>query len=785
MNEHMTRLALSALPLLLLAPSAARALEPADAVAAHQQLATTTFGPETPVPAAGTAFTRDVASWRLEAGTLRLQKPLADGAVTGAVFTGRGSFRIEVPDRVERAQLTRFTGKPEQASFEIAFDRLLLRAPGGVDRLLGVEAALPWTPEPLALERRNRWRDQQLRDADARVVAGLLIPGDEYLWVDMHTAEHGWVSFEVEPWRQEELAVDRFERGFPERWLSLDRAEDRGADGAPSMRRRDAVRIDDVEIKADLRAAGRAPRAGSTEQHPRLGRFTVTLTMTPQLDGARALRLALDPEAQVSAVRDAAGATLAFLRQGTHEQTSWLGDPLQDDDLLVVLPAPLRAGTPVRVTVDYTLQVLTFVGGRSWYPDEADSYLEDPHTGTIDILVPARVEARAMGALVSNEKEGDARRLRYRVERPTMMLTFVLAEHALEEEVKLAGAPTVRVFGPDPGSTGRAKLHNVGADVVNSTAYFQQLFGMPLRGDQLTVTSITASHGQAFEGFLHLAEGTFDTAHPGASELFHAHEVAHQWWGHRVPWASYRDQWLSEAFAEYSAMMFVEAAVENGPRHLQEVLDAYRQMLLGSLRGAMGKFARPGLLPLNDAQRARVGPIAIGWRAGTSDAPGGYFAQAYHRGAWTLHMLRTLLRQRTKSDETFLRVLRTFLAEHDGKPATTADFVAAVERAAPGEWDWFFEQWVYGTAIPTYRWRHEILDKPEGKVLVLQVRQEGVPSGFKMPVPVVLELGGDKQGTLMVLVDQPEERFEIPLPAAPKKVTFAPGHMMLARVERW
>lgn len=39
------------------------------------------------------------------------------------------------------------------------------------------------------------------------------------------------------------------------------------------------------------------------------------------------------------------------------------------------------------------------------------------------------------------------------------------------------------------------------------------------------------------------------------------HEVAHQWWGHAVGWASYHDQWLSEGFAEFSAGLFLQKAV--------------------------------------------------------------------------------------------------------------------------------------------------------------------------------------------------------------------------------
>src|SRR5688500_17076149 len=39
------------------------------------------------------------------------------------------------------------------------------------------------------------------------------------------------------------------------------------------------------------------------------------------------------------------------------------------------------------------------------------------------------------------------------------------------------------------------------------------------------------------------------------------HEVAHQWWGHIVGWSTYRDQWISEGFAEFSASLYVQHAV--------------------------------------------------------------------------------------------------------------------------------------------------------------------------------------------------------------------------------
>ena len=37
------------------------------------------------------------------------------------------------------------------------------------------------------------------------------------------------------------------------------------------------------------------------------------------------------------------------------------------------------------------------------------------------------------------------------------------------------------------------------------------------------------------------------------------HEVAHQWWGQTVGFNSYRDQWMSEGFADFSAYCFCKA----------------------------------------------------------------------------------------------------------------------------------------------------------------------------------------------------------------------------------
>ena len=620
-------------------------------------------------------------------------------------------------------------------------------------------------------------------DVDARVIAGLLTPGDEFFLAEMETGEHGWLTYEFEPWRREEIELRHLQRGFSESWVSLDRAEDRGPDGRPSLTRRDAVRVRHADVRADFTAPGKGARRGLTETHPRLGALSVELTLEAVISDPSAIRLSLHPYAEVSAVW-LDGREAPFLRHHIGGRGFGIDSDLYADDLLVVLPAPLEAGAEHTVTVDYQLEVLNYLSGRFWYPDEADSYLEDRHTGTFEITVPEKIEIRAMGRREGEpEISGRTRTERWVVDEPTFMLSFTFAERPYEYEIEREGHPTVEVFGPGLGM--EAKFHNVAADVSNATAFFETLFDMPLGVDRLRVSSIVAGHGQAFHGFLHMGEGSFHLERPGASEMFRAHETAHEWWGHRVVWATYRDQWLSEAFAEYRAMMFVQAAAENGEKHFDEALFAYGEALQGSIAAGFSAFQRAGVVPLNDKLREEIGPIAVGQRAATADAPGAYVAQAYLRGPWVLHMLRVMLRNLTKSDDLFVKVLTDFLHRYDGKAATTRDFIDSLTATAPGEWDWFFDQWVYGTAIPTYAWDWKA-EKGEGgrHVLALTVRQENVPDGFRMPVPVKIDFGGGQEGQAVVLVDEREETFRLPLPARPRDVELNPDRAVLANVKK-
>jgi hypothetical protein len=735
-----------------------------------------------PVPEGGLRWEDEGASWELTSGKIWTGEPDSDGRITAWAFEGQGRFRMAVPDPVELAQLRRFTRKPDLASIDEPFSSLVVRTTGELpDALANLPKASDYAVLPLARERQEGWLTQRFEDVDARVLAGLLTPGDRYVRADVRTAGFGWLTWEYDARRLEEIRLETYNAPFDalEVWLALDRAAERDARGRPASRvRPGALDLVHADLAVDLSRAGRdKDRWG--------GRFRADLRLRGGVPGARAIQLFLDPMAKVTDVREG-DHPLTFVRDHVGARRSILDDRLYDDSLLILLDEPLAAGAERRIEIDYELETGNYVASHFWYPDTEDdeTFLTDPHTGRLEITTRRKFETRSMGRKVE-EKEGPDGTVTtvWEIDRPTKMLTFTFAEKVHEERASVAGAPEVACFGSMIEVSRRKRFAEVGHDVAESLAFFGDLLDAPLAstpGEPFYVTSIQAAHGQSFDGFLELGEQSFDILGPGVAELFHAHETAHQWWGHRVGAATYRDAWLGEAFAEYSAMMFVEKKVADGPRFYQEILRSYHDELTGSIKSGFSKFSRMDVNLRNRAHSDRIGPIGLGWRANTGELPSAYSSLVYAKGAVVLHMLRRMI-----GDEAFVGALRDFLHAHDGGTASTADFAAAVAGRVPGDWSWFFDEWVDRSEIPTYRWSADIASAPaaDGTWPVrLRVAQTDVPAGFRMPVPVRADLDGGTAEERTVLVDKPEETFELRFSRRPRSVTFDPDDAVLAQV---
>ena len=103
----------------------------------------------------------------------------------------------------------------------------------------------------------------------------------------------------------------------------------------------------------------------------------------------------------------------------------------------------------------------------------------------------------------------------------------------------------------------------------------------------------------------------------------------------------------------------------------------------------------------------------------------------YQKGAWVLHMLRTLV-----GGEVFDEGVRSYYAEFKDRNASTSDFRRHIEEASGRELGWFFDEWLYQGGIPHLN-GHWTYDETSGK-LALTIQQTQPEYSFR--VTPVLEL---------------------------------------------
>jgi hypothetical protein len=726
---------------------------------------------------------RDTASWTLRSGKVRLMEPAANGRCTGLIFEGDGQFTMTVPDAVELAQLRRFALRPQLRAIDTPFTEMVLRVSDEtIDRLFAGGARPPFASQALAEKRHNHWLIDLRMDVDAAIVAAMA-NGDVAMTASMRTADFDWLTWDYDGTRREEIQLIRWWRQFPEVWLSLDRAEDRQPNGRPGADRGRPARLDAIDVKADLTRYSLTAPVGETRQRKVKGHYRVEETITMLRDGLSALRLQLEPTAWNLTARDDRGDALSVVRDHIGARSASLDDKIYDQVLTLFFPAPPQRGEQRRIVFDYDLETENYAPGRSWYPTFPEAF--DAHTARLDLLVNKRNEIRAMGELKSETETDRGKRSVWVVSKPAVMITFSTAEHFEEASVRLPDQPEIISFGDVARLNAGTRVRNAAVDVANSVQFFQNILAEKLDTPRLYVTSITSDHGQAFDGFLHLSEWSY-SGQPGAEEMFRAHETAHEWFGHKVGWKSYRDQWLTESFAEYAAMMFVQSTVKDGTRHFNEILDAYEGVLKANMLGGFSKFSRPWLARMlrNSAFRQRLGPIDLGYRAGTGELPFGYMVQTYYKGPLVLHMLRSLLRYKTQSDDLFIRVLRDFVHQYSGKQASTADFQRVLEGDAPGDWSWFVHAWIESAEMPTLTWSYKVEPSGSSYKLSVTVKRSGVGDDFSLIAPVRLEFDGNRSAMMFVPVNSAEQTVSQSIDARPRAVVFAPDHSLLANIRR-
>jgi aminopeptidase N len=234
------------------------------------------------------------------------------------------------------------------------------------------------------------------------------------------------------------------------------------------------------------------------------------------------------------------------------------------------------------------------------------------------------------------------------------------------------------------------------------------------------------------------------------SEGLLAHEFAHQWFGDMITCATWADIWLNEGFATWTEAYWYES---------YSGYTAYKNDIDNDAWYYMNN--NPGWA-ISDPD----------WAVNTPQSGVLFnYAITYCKGACVLHMLRYTL-----GDSLFLEVLQQYSADpvYKYQSATVGDFNAKVNEVTGGNYDWFFNQWIFDPNHPSYHntYNYENLGNGEWKVNLFLTQTQSTPDFFKMPVEIWIRFSDFSDTTIRFMNDENYQGFNWTFSKQPVNLQF-------------
>jgi Peptidase family M1 domain len=745
----------------------------------YQQLRTVSLSGEA-IQVSDFELKRDAGTFHLHSGTVCFVAPV-QGKITGAVFVGEGTFILSPPQPSESRMLSLLTRNEE---FSERFTEMVLRFTDSTHdeiKKAGSPGGKNCDSGPLQDSKNALRHNRMLRyNLDSRILQDVLssepgglfvafIHGKRYndkeiFAIDPHGAPP--LLLPVAPEEVEFLTYDEGKLGV---WTAFHLAAEYQSGAAKSNQKNSYIEISDQQLDTSIEKSGNL-----------IGKATTTVVSG--VDGLRVLPLNLYRTLRVQSVTRSDGQPLAFIQE----------DKDNDANFSVILPEALAAGSKTTITTLYSgKDAVSNEGGGNyypiarddWYPNRRDGALAGYSNYQLTFRVPKGMLLVATGRFISESVEGDHSVSVWKSDVPLTVAGFnfgrfkreegrlenlgytvqSLANQEPPEWIKSFQHATERPLSQRDGaiiSQPEVALGTMSTSVLTKKALgegelavqvYSSYFG-PLPYDHLSLSQQTASdYGQSWPELVWLPLTYFldtttrhmmnqmtgrlrDDPH-GYFKVVAPHEVAHQWWGHTVGFGSYRDQWMSEGFADASAALYLQAVYSKEPQRYFDFWNDERQLLT--------ERDKEGFRAID------VGPVTMGYRLSNSRAGFDISRRLlYPKGAYILHMIRMMMTNTKTGDAQFRDLMQDFVKTYMNRAATTEDFKAMVEKHMTSEMDldgnhrmdWFFNEYVYGTALPSYKLDYSFADASDGITLDFKLTQSNVGNDFRMLVPIYLEL---------------------------------------------
>ncbi|HXA86435.1 MAG TPA: M1 family aminopeptidase [Candidatus Dormibacteraeota bacterium] len=768
-----------------------QAASPSGSVALYRELLNPHFDAKDVYQVREVSFLLEDLHISISDGTVAFVREV-NGHITGAMFEGVGEVLLVPPNRAERTSLALFTGSAVlEQRFQSAYLRFYddkavaeLRAGLRGHAEDAQEFITRWQQPALLLARGDALPILQAMTSAPRSAARFLhlrIGGTTAGIIDVFFDSNGSEQISV----AQASVVNNV--AYYDTWTSFPMRSIREASGEEDPATRASFEVADYKLRVKVQ-----PPTDLTAE--------AEFTLTPQHSGLRTVILELSRYLRLTEVR-VNGSPAEFIQ---NEAISGSDLSRRGDDLIgVVMPVPLEKGRPIQLSFKYSGPVMfdaggdvIYVGARgTWYPNVGPTFSNFDLT----FECPSDWSVVGTGQQVSNTIAEGKRTTRFVTSKPIGRAGFNLGKFvsatsdaggvvvhaygARNVEQSLAGAEARVGKKPDP-----ARETQQIADQAANTVQFLSSELDPFPYLNLEITQLPGMLSQSWPGLIYLSSTAFLTPDERRalgvrdpyvelllSRLMLTHETAHQWWGDAVDWVSYRDEWIVEALANYSALVLLE---KQHPGDMRTALNYYRGELL--------RETRNGII-------ADAGPVTLGHRLTSSRFPDAYERVLYGRGTWLIHMLRTMLHEAGggAGDAVFFSALKGLLAASPNHKISTLDVQRAFEQVMPASLgyegrkslDWFFDSWVNGNSIPQFSLESVHMSPAGSKLKVTgTILEDHAAKDMVTAVPLyAVDDTGKSRFLAFVFADDAKTAFTVTAPANTKQILLDPEESLLRR----
>lgn len=231
------------------------------------------------------------------------------------------------------------------------------------------------------------------------------------------------------------------------------------------------------------------------------------------------------------------------------------------------------------------------------------------------------------------------------------------------------------------------------------------------------------------------------------------HEVAHQWFGNSVTEYDWDDIWLSEGFATYFTLLFIEH---------QYGRDEF-------LAGLKSSKKRVDKFHLENPEYTIIHDNLKNMKDVTS-------SQTYQKGSWILHMLRGIV-----GTHNFWKGIQLYYTKYKDLSASTSDFKKVMEEVSEKDLTTFFDQWLYksGELVLDGKWKFNS-NTQEVLIELSQVQNDG--SLFEMPLEIAIEYEDNTADKIeLIQLNSKSVKLRIKSQKEPKKIVLDPNTWVLMK----